>query len=83
MDYYLLGMEGLLSCHHFTKELPGMKLVIRIFALSVAVAGFAAASISSPSREVASRQGAHASLPIPTCGPTMDCTRSGTGEVAK
>lgn len=52
-----------------------MKLAIRIFALSIAVAGFAAAAMSSPtSQTMASRQAAHAGLPIPTCGPTMGCT---------
>lgn len=60
-----------------------MKLVIRVFALSVVVAGFAAASMSSPSKGVVSRQAVHAGLPIPTCGPTMDCTKSGTGVVDK
>jgi len=47
-----------------------MKLVIRIFALSVVVAGAAAASVSSPATHaVASHQSATASMPNPVCGP--------------
>ena len=47
-----------------------MKLAIRIFALSVVVAGAAGASISSHgSNMIASHQSATASLPVPGCGP--------------
>jgi len=49
-----------------------MKLAVRIFALSVVVAGAAAASLSSStSHAVTSGQAASASLPIPACGPNM------------
>lgn len=49
-----------------------MKLAIRIFALSVVVAGLTAASTSSrPSHVIASHLSATASLPIPQCGPGM------------
>ena len=50
-----------------------MKLVVRVFALFVVVAG-AAAAVKSPvsaSAMVTSHQSASASLPIPTCGPNI------------
>jgi hypothetical protein len=47
-----------------------MKTAIRIFALSVVVAGAAAASVSHKSAPVIpSHQSATASLPVPGCGP--------------
>ncbi len=47
-----------------------MKLAIRIFALSVVVAGAAAASVSSASTKAfPSHQAATANLPVPACGP--------------
>ena len=47
-----------------------MKLAIRIFALSVVVAGAAAASVSSSTpRTIPSHQSATASNPIPQCVP--------------
>jgi len=47
-----------------------MKLVVRIFALSVVVAGAAAASLSSSSTHaMASSQVVSAKLPAPACGP--------------
>ena len=47
-----------------------MKLAVRIFALSVVVAGAAAASFSSASTKVLpSHQSATAANPVPTCGP--------------
>jgi hypothetical protein len=49
-----------------------MKLAIRIFALSVVVAGATAASVSSaPTHATPSRQAAAAKLPIPMCGPNV------------
>ena len=49
-----------------------MKLAIRIFALSVVVAGAAAASVSSASTKAfPTHQAATESMPIPTCGPGM------------
>lgn len=47
-----------------------MKLVVRIFALSLVIAGAAAAGISSTApRAIASHQSATGRLPVPTCGP--------------
>jgi len=49
-----------------------MKTAIRIFALSVVLAGAAAASITpSSSRLVASHQTANGAMPIPTCAPGL------------
>jgi P pilus assembly chaperone PapD len=49
-----------------------MKLAIRIFALSLVVAGAAAASVSSSTtRVVPGHQSATGSLPTPACGPRM------------
>ena len=49
-----------------------MKLVVRIFALSVVIAGAAAASMSSSSTHATrSRLSATETLPVPTCGPRM------------
>jgi hypothetical protein len=52
-----------------------MKLAIRIFALSVVVAGAAAASMSpATTQPVASHQAATASNPVPICWPgAPDC----------
>jgi len=47
-----------------------MKLVVRIFALSVVIAGAAAASVSSSTTHVIrSHQSATETLPVPQCGP--------------
>jgi hypothetical protein len=47
-----------------------MKLAIRIFALSVVVAGAAAAAVTPKTAPlVPSHQSATASFPTPTCGP--------------
>ena len=49
-----------------------MKLVIRIFALSVVFAGVATASVSNSSaRAIPSHQSATASNPIPLCAPGL------------
>lgn len=49
-----------------------MKLVVRIFALSVVVAGAAAASVSSSTTHAfTSHQSATSAMPIPGCGPHM------------
>lgn len=49
-----------------------MKLAVRIFVLSVVVAGAAAASFSpKTSHAVASHLSATSSLPVPSCGPGM------------
>jgi len=57
-----------------------MKLAIRIFALSVVVAGAAAASVSSATTHaVPSRQAASASLPVPMCGPNLPTCPPPTG----
>jgi hypothetical protein len=55
-----------------------MKLAVRIFALSVVIAGAAAASFSSSSTHAfRSHQSASAALPMPTCGPHMPGCPSG------
>ena len=47
-----------------------MKLAIRIFALTIVVAGAAAATATSKTAPpIASHQSATASMPIPGCGP--------------
>lgn len=52
-----------------------MKLIVRVLALSVVVAGAAAASVSSsPKHTFASHQSATGGLPVPVCGPGMGCT---------
>ncbi len=56
-----------------------MKLAVRIFALSVVIAGAAAASLSSTSTHaIRSHQSATATLPVPTCGPHMPGCPSGS-----
>ena len=56
-----------------------MKLVVRIFALSVVIAGAAAASVSSSTTHaVRSHQSATETLPVPTCGPYVPtCPQNG------
>jgi len=56
-----------------------MKLVVRIFALSVVIAGAAAASMSSSSsRPTGHHMAATETLPVPTCGPRMPgCSANG------
>jgi flagellar basal body-associated protein FliL len=52
------------------KGLLIMKLAVRIFALSVVIAGAAAASLSSSTTHaVRSHQSATDTLPVPMCGP--------------
>jgi hypothetical protein len=49
-----------------------MKLAIRIFALSIVVAGAAAASVSSASSKgMPSQQSATARMPVPQCVPGL------------
>jgi len=49
-----------------------MKLVVRIFALSVVIAGAAAASVSSSTTHmVRSHQSATETMPVPACGPYL------------
>jgi len=70
MDYYSSIQEiHFLSIHFRTRD-STMKFAIRIFALSVVVAGATAATLSSASTHaVASHLSATASLPVPGCGP--------------
>jgi hypothetical protein len=52
------------------KGLPTMKLIVRVVAVMVVIAGFAAASMSSAStKNVVSHQTATAHMPLPGCGP--------------
>ena len=54
------------------QRLPKMKLAIRIFALTVIVAGAgAAATTPKTAQPIASHQSATASMPIPGCGPHL------------
>jgi hypothetical protein len=55
-----------------------MKLAIRIFALTIVLAGAAAASVSSSSSHVAvSHQPVSAAMPGPVCGPGIPtCPKS-------
>lgn len=54
-----------------------MKHVIRLFALSVVVAGAVAAAVAPKTTPVVpSHQSATASMPTPECGPRM-CTPNG------
>jgi len=59
-----------------------MKLAVRIFALSIVIAGAAAASVSSSSTpKIGSHQSATETLPVPTCGPHMPgCPTTGNGQ---
>ena len=52
-----------------------MKLAIRIFVLSIVVAGGAAAAITPKTAPAlpSSHQSASASVPMPVCSPTMPC----------
>jgi hypothetical protein len=58
------------------KGLPNMKLIVRVLALVVVVAGFAAASLSSSSTKLpVSSQSAAAHMPYPAhCAPGLNCT---------
>ena len=55
-------------------RLPTMKLAIRIFVMSLVVAGGAAAAITPKTAPaLPSHQSASASVPMPVCSPTMPC----------
>jgi hypothetical protein len=57
-----------------------MKFAIRIFALSLIVAGAAAAAVTPKTAPaVPSHQSATASLPAPGCGPYMCAVNPGLG----
>ncbi|HLY43823.1 MAG TPA: hypothetical protein VKR52_21605 [Terracidiphilus sp.] len=58
-----------------------MKLVLRIFAFAVVVAGAAAASVApKSSHEFASHQSATAALPTPGCVPGLPTCGSNPGK---
>ncbi len=58
-----------------------MKLAIRIFALSVVVAGAAAAAVTPKTAPViASHQSATASFPTPMCGPYICPAQPDSGQ---
>lgn len=61
------------------RRLPKMKLVIRIFALTIVVAGAAAAAMPRTAPPVASHQSATAGFPTPACGPYICPTNPGPG----
>ena len=57
-----------------------MKLAIRIFTLSVVVAGVAAAAVTPKTAPaIASHQSASASMPTPGCGPYICPANPGSG----
>jgi hypothetical protein len=56
----------------FIERLPTMKLAIRIFGLSIVLAGLAAAyGSSTTTKVVASQQSATAHDPVPLCAPGL------------
>ena len=58
-----------------------MKLAIRIFVLSIVVAGGAAAAITPKTAPaLPSHQSASTSVPAPACGPHMECAVEPTGK---
>jgi len=71
MDYHFSCREIPLPQNRIQKGLPIMKLVIRMFALSVVVAGAAAATLSSSTTHAIASQSATAKLPIPLCAPGL------------
>ncbi len=58
-----------------------MKFAIRIFALSIVVAGGAAAAITPKTAPaLPSHQSSSATMPIPQCGPGMPCAVEPVGK---
>ncbi|HEV2487725.1 MAG TPA: hypothetical protein VGT08_19550 [Terracidiphilus sp.] len=54
-----------------------MKLVVRTFAICVALSGAAAVSLSSATTHaMTSHQAATSALPVPLCGPWTPCSPS-------
>lgn len=73
--YYAYNQWGIAIpqiSEHNQKDSETMKNAVRFFALSVVLAGAAAASVfpSNP-RLIASHQAAPAGMPIPTCAPGL------------
>ena len=57
-----------------------MKLIIRILALAVVIAGgVAAAATSKTAPALPNHQSATATMPIPACGPNMPCPIDSSG----
>jgi hypothetical protein len=57
-----------------------MKLAIRVFALSIVLAGVASAALAPKSAPaLSSHQSATASMPIPGCGPHIACPATPSG----
>jgi hypothetical protein len=73
MHYSFSEQEAGILSNLIQKGLPIMKLAIRAFAICVVLAGAAAATLTSGSRQVASHQSASAHFPIPICGPGIPC----------
>ena len=72
IDYHFSCREIALPQNRIQKGLPIMKLAIRIFALSVVVAGAAAATLSSSTTHaIPSQQSATAKMPVPLCAPGL------------
>jgi hypothetical protein len=72
IDYHFSCREIALPQNRIQKGLPIMKLAIRILALSVVVAGAAAATLSSSTTHaIPSQQSATAKMPVPLCAPGL------------
>jgi hypothetical protein len=72
MDYAVIMRVNWFPHNKFIERLPTMKLAIRIFGLSVVLAGLAAAyGSSATTRVLASPQAATAKMPVPLCAPGL------------
>jgi hypothetical protein len=80
LHYHLSVQGGQPPVKLIPERLLAMKTAIRIFALSLVVAGAAAAAVTPKNATpVVSHQSAAASMPVPGCGPHMGCVASSTG----
>jgi hypothetical protein len=78
LRYVLIVPGDWQNVNPIPKGLLDMKLAVRVLALMVVVAGFAAASLSSAStKTVVSHQSATASFPAPGCVPGFPTCISG------
>ena len=73
LRYVLIVPGDRQNVNSIPKGLLDMKLAVRVFALMIVIAGFAAASLSSAStKTVVSHQSATASFPVPgSCAPDI------------
>jgi hypothetical protein len=68
LSYCFKQWMGFIPSIEFNWRLPIMKLVLRLFVLSITVAGGAAAAASMTTPAFPSHQSATASMPGPVCG---------------